>query len=168
MLLGMEVSPEDAGGGGVTITNLLLGVVNWWCLKQGKMEVVNLVKRHFNDEEVYKSNLILAEECDLPKPGRHKVSATRPAIDAYADDLVTNMKNLVNSDKVPKIVIPAAELGKVPLDTLSISDERSVGARLESLEQSVKSVVATVEKLSASNLALPVISPVHGLTVPSA
>ena len=40
-----------------TITDLLLGVVNWWCLKGGKIEVVNLILRHFEHDEVYKSSL---------------------------------------------------------------------------------------------------------------
>ena len=60
-----------------------------------------------------------------------------------------NMKELVITKQVPIFVIPAAELGKVPLDALSVSDERSVGARLESLETSVQSVISAVEKLTA-------------------
>ena len=46
-----------------TITDLLLGVVNWWWLKGGKNEVVNLVLRHFEHAEVYKSSCYLAETC---------------------------------------------------------------------------------------------------------
>ena len=60
-----------------------------------------------------------------------------------------NMKELVETKQVPIFVIPATELGKVPLDALSVSDERSVGARLESLETSVQSVISAVEKLTA-------------------
>ena len=52
-----------------TISDLLLGVVNWWCLKFGTSEVVNLVMRHFEHGEVYKSCLYLAESCGLPIPG---------------------------------------------------------------------------------------------------
>ena len=66
---------------------------------------------------------------------------------AYANDLVTNMVQLVNGNKVPLIVIPATDLGKVPLGAVSVGNERSVSARLETLEESVKSVVSTVEKL---------------------
>ena len=86
-----------------TITDLVLGVGNWWCLKQGKDEVVILVKRHFGNEEVFQSNLVLAAKCDLARPIKHNVSVARPAIDASADDLVTNMKNLVDSVKLPII-----------------------------------------------------------------
>ena len=59
------------------------------------------------------------------------------------------MKDLVDSKQVPQIVIPASQLGRVPLDALSISADRSVGARLESLEVSVQSIVSAVEKLAA-------------------
>ena len=56
------------------------------------------------------------------------------------------MRGLIDSKQLPRIVIPAAEFGRVPLEAISVSDERSVSARLESLEASVKSVVSAVEK----------------------
>ena len=31
-----------------TITDLILGVVNWWCLKFGNSEVIDLVLRHYD------------------------------------------------------------------------------------------------------------------------
>ena len=61
------------------------------------------------------------------------------------------MMDMVNSKKVPNIVIPAIELGKVPLDALSVTDERSVSARLESLESSVQTVISAVGKLTAAS-----------------
>ena len=30
------------------ISDLLLGVVSWWCLKFGKKEVIDLIVRHFH------------------------------------------------------------------------------------------------------------------------
>ena len=133
------------------MADLVLGVVNWWCLQHGKAEVMNLVVRHFEMEEIYKSHLLLAEDCELPrKPGKHNASVSRPALDAYANDLVTNMFHLVNDSKVPVIVIPATELGKIPLGAISVDNERSVSVRLETLENSVKSVVSTIEKLVKS------------------
>ena len=139
--------PKDSGPVAPVITDPLLGVVNWWCLQQGKSEVQNLVVRHFEVEEIYKSHLVLAEKCGLPQPSKHKTTAARPALDAYAGDLASNMFKLVQDKLVPLIVIPASELGRVPMGALSISDERSVSARLETLEDSVKSVVSTVERL---------------------
>ena len=129
------------------INNLLLGVVNWWCLQQGKTEVQNLLVRHFEADEIYNSHLILADKCGLPPPKKHKTTATRPALDVNACDLATSMFKLVNTKQVPVIVIPATELGSVPLGALSVSDERSVSVRLETLEESVRSVVSTVGKL---------------------
>ena len=65
-------------------------------------------------------------------PSLHKNSVNRPALEPSADDLVTMMKVLIDSKKLPMIVIPASELGRVPLEAVSVSGERSVSARLES------------------------------------
>ena len=116
------------------ISDVILGVVNWWCLKYGNLEVVGLIKRHFEHEEVYKAAVTLANSCKLSKPVQHKNTANRPAIEPCASDLVKVMKDLIEANNIPTIVIPSSELGKVPLDSLSVSDERSVSARLESLE----------------------------------
>ena len=58
---GDKVGGDIDGSSDKTITDLLLGVVNWWCMKSGKTEVVNLVMRHFEHEEVYNSSLILSD-----------------------------------------------------------------------------------------------------------
>ena len=129
--------------------------MNWWCLKFGTSEVVNLVMRHFEHGEVYKSCLYLAETCGLPKPGNHNNTSTRPALEPCANDLVKIVRSLIDSKQLPSIVIPAAELGRVPLEALSVSDERSVSARLESLEESVKTVVSAVEKLATVRIPVP-------------
>ena len=105
--------------------------------------------RYFEHSQVYQASLILAATCDLPTPINHRSTAARPALEPCSKDLVKNMKELVETKQVPIFVIPATELGKVPLDALSVSDERSVGARLESLETSVQSVISAVEKLTA-------------------
>ena len=166
----------DKVGGDVTsiktVTDLLLGVVNWWCLKFDNTKVVNLVMRHFEQTEVYHSCLILADTCGLPKPVNHKKSIARPALDPCANDLVKIMRDLVDSklEHVPNIVIPAGQLGRVPLDALSVSDERSVGSKLESLEVSVQSIVSAVEKLAAVKAPAPLpavsITPVSATASP--
>ena len=149
-MAGNENPPGDKGGGETKIiSDMLLGVVNWWCLKFGKTEVVDLVMRHFEHAQVYTSCVNLAEVCGLPKPIHHKNTAARPALEPCANDLVKIMKDLVESKEVPNIVIPASELGKVPLDAISIRDERSVSSRLESLETSIESVKAAVDKLTS-------------------
>ena len=56
-----ETLQEAAGVRDNTLSDLLLGVVNWWCLKLGDNAVVCLVMRHFEHGEVYKSCLYLAE-----------------------------------------------------------------------------------------------------------
>ena len=147
-----ELQLEAAAAKDNTITDLLLGVVNWWWLKGGKNEVVNLVMRHFELAEVYKSSCYLAETCGLSPPTLHKNSSNRPALEPSADDLVTRMRILIDSKRLPMIVIPANELGKVPLEAVSDTGERSVSARLESLEECVKGVVSAVDKLSSMRI----------------
>ena len=102
------------------ISDVILGVVNWWCLKYGNLEVVGLIKRHFEHEEVYKAAVTLANSCKLSKPVQHKNTANRPAIEPCASDLVKVMKDLIEANNIPTIVIPSSELGKVPLDSLSV------------------------------------------------
>ena len=142
-------SVGTGSGKGTTITDLILGVVNWWCLKFGNSEVINLVLRHYDHDELYKSCLLLADTCGLSRPIHHKNTAARPALAPCADDLVKMMRGLIDSKELPSIVIPASDLGKVPLEAVSVTDERSVCARLESLEVCVQTVVSAVEKLSA-------------------
>ena len=96
--------------------------MNWWCSKFGHNEVVNLVMRHFEQAEVYSSCMNLAETCGLPKPSNHKNTAARPALDPCANDLVNTIKGLVDSKQVSNIVIPARQLGKVPLDAFSVNE----------------------------------------------
>ena len=103
-------------------------MVNWWCLKFGFNEVKNLVMRHFEFAHVYTSCVLLTESCGLRKPKKHKNTAARPALEPCYNDLVKIMKDLVDAKEVPNIVIPASELGKIPLDTLSVSEERTVSS----------------------------------------
>ena len=73
--------------------------------------------RYFGQEGVYKSSIDLASTSGLGRPGGHKDTVS------YTNDLVTNMKKLINAKKLTKIVMPASELGRVPLGSLSISDK---------------------------------------------
>ena len=165
-----EDNPSGEKLGGNTnsdkdITDLLLGVVNWWCLKHGENEVVQLIMRHFEHGPVYSSCVNLAAVCGLAKPGNHRDTPIRQALEPCAMDLAKMMKGLVNSKRVPNILIPASELGKVPLDALSLNNERSVSARLDSLESSVKSVVSAVEKLTAVKTPSCSLAPMPEMTV---
>ena len=53
---------------------------------------------------------------------------------------------------MPRVLIPCDQLGRVPLVTLSTSDEQSVCARLESLEARMTNMFETVTKAQTNQL----------------
>ena len=148
------------------IESMVLGVVSWWAGKHHRNQVLNLVTRHFQAGEVYEAGVLLAQACQLGTPIRHNNTPSRSACEANAIDLVNVLLELDNQKTKPKILIPSDQLGKVPLDALAISDERSVSARLESLEQCVRDVTSTMQRMLNTSSREPARSPV--LPVPSA
>ena len=90
---------------------------------------------------------MLSQACQRGAPIKHNNIQARSACEANAIDLVNLLLELDDQEKKPKIVIPSEQLGRIPLDALAISDERSVSARLESLEQSVRYVTSTMQRM---------------------
>ena len=136
----MEGDNPEPGGHPVALESSLLGVISWWLGRHTREEVLVLISRHFLPDEVREGNLLLAEACNLQEQPGHKTSILRSAGEAYAVDLVNNLDMLGKQKNAPRYLIPSDQLGKVPLGALNVRDEVSVGARLESLELSVKRV----------------------------
>ena len=149
VILAME--EEDAGGGGppAVLENLLLAVASWWVGRHNRAEVLDLLTRHYLPVDMYQAHLELAQVCPQLSPGTHKNSQTRTAGEAYAIDLYNNLLQLSNEKKLPRLLLSSDDLGKVPLGALSVSNERSVSARLESLESCVSKVTIAMEKMCA-------------------
>ena len=133
------------------VESLVLGVVNWWSGKFHRNQVLNLVTRHFLPMEVFEANMQLAKASQIEVPGKKNNTPSRSACEAYAIDLVNNLLELDSQKKKPRILIPSDQLGKVPLDAIAVSEERSVSARLESLEQCVKEVTTNMHRLLNSS-----------------
>ena len=127
------------------VESLVLGVVSWWAGKFHRNQVLNLVTRHYLASEVHEASLKLAKACQHDAPVKHNNTGSRSACEANAIDLVNTLVELDNQKKKPRILIPSDQLEKVPFDALAISAERSVSARLESLEQCVKDVTNTMQ-----------------------
>ena len=148
------------------VESLVLGVVSWWTGKFHRNEVLNLVTRHFQAQEVYEAGLKLARASNLGAPVRHNNTPSRSACEANAIDLVNTLLELDNQKQMPKIMIPSDQLEHVPLDALAVSAERSVSARLESLENCMKEVTKTMQVLVKNKASEHVILP--PMPVPSA
>ena len=127
------------------IESLVLGTVHMWHSRHNKKEIVELVLQHFVADEVYKAIVELSEAAELGEPKRHNNSATRTAGEAYAPELYDMVDKLSKSGNLPKIVVPSIQLAQVPLATLRPNDEIAVGARLDSLEKSVKLLTETLK-----------------------
>ena len=105
-----------------------------------------LIARHYKPDLVFQAHQLLDQVCQLLDPKVHKNSVLRSAGEAYAVDLLNTMDMLINEKRAPRYLIPSEQLGKVPLGALSIRDEVSVSARLESLEENLRKVCTLFEK----------------------
>ena len=138
--------PADPGGQ-ASIESCLLGVTSWWLDKHNRAEVMGLVSRHFRPQEVYEANKLLSSICQLGDPIHHRNSALRSAGEAFVVDLVNNLEMLDSEKRAPRYLVPSTMLDRIPLSALSVRNEVSVGARLESLEQTMSKVSGMLERL---------------------
>ena len=107
---------------------------------------------------MFEASETLAQASQLCAPIKHNNTPSRSACEANAIDLVNALLELDDQRKLPRILIPSDQLGRVPLDALAISDERSVGARLESLELCVRDVTSTMQRILSTCSKQPVTS----------
>ena len=140
----------DDPGQPAVLENMLLAVASWWVGKHNRAEVLDLLTRNFLPVDMYEAHRELAGVCKELSPGTHKNSQSRTAGEAYAIDLYNNLLQLSNEKKLPRLLLSSDDLGKVPLGSLSVSSERSVSARLESLEGCVSKMTSSLEKITAS------------------
>ena len=122
---------DDGDPALIRVESMVLGVISWWAGKSTRNEALNLVTRHFQPLEVYEAHLKLAGACNLEIPIKHKNTPNRSAGEANAIDLVNVLLELDSQKTKPSIMVPSDQLGRVPLDALAGSAERSVGARLK-------------------------------------
>ena len=142
-----EVPPDglDIQKGG--LESLILSMLHHWSL-QGKEPsvVIDLVQKNFSQDQMYTAH------CSL-KPGEnitfHRVSGKRPAAHAQAESLYNLVMSLNHSDKLPRFTVSSEDLTRVSamVNCLELRDERSVAARMESLELSMRRMQDTVMSL---------------------
>ena len=109
--------------------------------------MLDLMTRHYMPVDMYVANQALAETCQLQPPRSHRNSVNRSAGESYAIDLYNNLYQLGQEKRLPRLLLCSDDLGKVPLGALNIKDERSVNARLETLETSICKITSAVENM---------------------
>ena len=124
-------------GAGVLV-NLVLGTVHMWHLRGHRSNTVDLIVRHFTASELLEARKQLCTAVGAAEPIVRRDSDHRSAAAAHAVDLLDQVGELDNRGRLPTIVVPSTLIAKVPVGTLLSSDDVAVGARLESLERSMK------------------------------
>ena len=141
--------------------SLLLSVATYWSRKETADRVVELLERHFRQDEMYAAHKDLMDVMKRNKPSNKQQGAGRTAAKAQAMDLHGVLVELGDKDLLPRFVVGSEDLQRVQplLGALSVGDERGVAARLEALEHSHRQGMERMERLVASM--------VRGATVPA-
>ena len=129
--------------------SLLLSVGHHWSRRETIDQQVELLSRHFRQDEMLSALKDLRELVDLPPPVNRQPSAARTATKAQAEDVVNIFKLLGNQDKIPRFLVQSDDLPRVLplLGALSVGDERGVAARLEALELAQKQSMSDMKKM---------------------
>ena len=129
------------------LVNLVLGTVHMWHLRGHRSNVVDLIVKHFTASELLEGRRVLCTAVGAAEPVARRDSDHRSAAAAQAVDLLDQVGELDSQGKLPVIVVPSTQLAKVPVSTLLASDDVAVGARLESLEKSMKLLADSVTSM---------------------
>ena len=134
--------------------------------------MIELLERNFLQDEILTALAFFISCVTITLPPRRQATATRSATRAQAEDLLKIMANLNKKNRLPRITIHCEDLGRVSSllsSSVNIRDEKSVCARLESLETGLKKVQEPIlqSRSLSSNVTLtppavtvtPVVSP---------
>ena len=138
------------------VESLLLSVAHHWSRRESFGRQVELLERHFSQEQMFFALEKLFDLGDLPKTGKRKGGAAKTATMLQAEDVANAITFLGNKDKLPRFVVQSDDLPRVLplLGALSIGDERAVAARLEALEAAQRQNMIEMRRiLTASNQA---------------
>ena len=146
------------------LESLLLSVSHFWSRRETAIRQVELVERHFRQDEMLASLTELAKLVGMSAPKKRTRGAAKTATRAQAEDVVAAIKQLGDEDKLPRFNVQSDDLPRVLplLGAVSVGDERGVSARLEALEVSqrqnmdeMKRMVAAISRSAAQPAAVP-------------
>ena len=118
------------------IESLVLAVAHHWSLRETAARQVELLERHFRQDEMLAALRELETKVKIAKVVPRRAGVGRSSSRAQAEDVVIVMKQLSDQDNLPRFTIQSDDLRRVAplLGAVSVGDERGVAARLEALE----------------------------------
>ena len=146
------------------LNNVVLGTLHMYHNKIPRLDVIEILETGFEESEMFGALKALQASAGLDAPQGRQTSPNKTAAQAYAVDLLECMTRLVSEGKLPEIVVSSNDLSKVPLNKkrLDNADVTTVNCRLEALEEMMKNVVNTMNKMSEK----PSFTGIHSGTVP--
>merc|ERR1719319_328205 len=155
--------------------SLVMSVAHHWHLRETAARQVELLERHFRQDEMLAALKKLETLVTVPKVQERRAGTGRSASKAQAEDVVSMIKALGDRDELPRFLIQSDDLRRVAplMGAVSMSDERGVAARLEALELSqrkgmeeMKRMVAAVTRGASVPNTTPTPTPVIEVTAP--
>ena len=134
------------------LESLLLSVAHFWSLRETANRQVDLLERHFRQDEMLAALRELNELVGLPAPKKRNPGGVRTATKAQAEDVVAVIKKLGDAEKLPRFNVQSDDLPRVLplLGAVSVGDEQGVSARLEALETAQRTGMDEMRRLVAS------------------
>ncbi len=134
------------------LESLLLSVAHYWSYRETRDRQVELLDRHFRQDEMFHALLDLRVCKLLTPPIKRQHTANKTATKAQAEDVVDTLKELGDADNLPRFMVQSDDLPRVAplLGAVSVGDERGVSARLEALEQSHRLGLEKMDRMMAS------------------
>ena len=131
------------------IESLVLSVAHHWHLRETAARQVELIERHFRQDEMLAALRELETVANTGRVQKRQGGAGKSASWAQAMDIVNILKQLGDRNELPRFLIQSDDLRRVAplLGAVSVSDERGVAARLEALELSQRQGMEEMKRM---------------------
>ena len=157
------IDPDDRP----SIESLILSVTHFWSMRESNGRQVELLERHFTQEQMcvalhdLNTTVGLAEQPKKRQPSREKTATTK-----QAEDLVKAIIYLGDNNKLPRFCVQSDDLFRILplLGAVSSSDEQAVATRLEALEAAQKLMLQEIRRQTVSQVAPPCTPSDHSVT----
>jgi hypothetical protein len=141
-------------GPATILESLVLSVAHYWSCRETWVRQVELLDRHFRQDEMLHALVDLCMMRMLPPPTKRQQTVGKTATRSQAEDVVNYLKKLGDANNLPRFMVQSDDLPRVMplLAAVSVSDERSVSARLEALEAAQQRGMEEMKRMISSML----------------